>query len=65
MIELTPWSHSFLPDLIKGDFDSLREDVKDYYVSRVSPTPLLPIALPDRHRASLPLTMKINIRLIS
>jgi len=24
----------FLPDLIKGDFDSLREDVKDYYVSR-------------------------------
>lgn len=25
----------YLPDLIKGDLDSLRDDVKDYYISKV------------------------------
>ena len=36
VIELIPPSYSFLPHLIKGDLDSIRDDVKDYYRSQVS-----------------------------
>lgn len=28
-------AYRFLPDLIKGDLDSIREDVKAYYLSKV------------------------------
>ena len=33
---------SFLPDLITGDLDSMRDGVKEYYVSRVGSRLLLP-----------------------
>lgn len=33
----------YLPDLIKGDLDSLRDDVKDYYASKVCGLSLRPL----------------------
>ena len=32
----------FIPDLIKGDLDSLRDDVRQYYASKVRPARLSP-----------------------
>lgn len=36
--QCSPCTHRYTPDLIKGDLDSLRDDVRQYYANKVCET---------------------------